>query len=133
MIKYLNFDIIFSNTCIEFAMEKCLPLTIQTRNIFEQMRINLFILHHFRIIHFDIKIDNIMYSKLQDKYIFIDFGLSDLLKESMGYKYLLGFKGTPNFCSPEMSLAFGSEFKFSIDPYYNDIHCLRGSFNAIQN
>jgi len=45
-------------------------------------------------VHNDIKPENIMYSKLSKKLIFIDFGLSECLLKPMGYKKISKFMGT---------------------------------------
>jgi len=37
-------------------------------------------LHLLNIVHLDIKPSNIMFSKQFNKFVFIDFGLSDLIK-----------------------------------------------------
>ena len=59
-------------------------------------------MHLFKIIHADIKPSNIAYSQKRQKYVFIDFGLSKIINEDYGYKSLTYFKGSPEFCSPEM-------------------------------
>jgi serine/threonine protein kinase len=42
---------------------------------------NLFTLHKFKIIHKDIKLQNILYSKKYKKFVFTDFGISHLINE----------------------------------------------------
>ena len=37
---------------------------------------NLYVLHKLKIIHNDIKPENIMFSKKYNKWIFVDFGMS---------------------------------------------------------
>ena len=71
-----------------------------------------------------------MFSKTYEKYVFIDFGLSKLFKEPMGYKYHLTFRGTPNYCSRDMALAFDSDKTVMVDPYYNDINCFKETFQS---
>jgi serine/threonine protein kinase len=56
-------------------------------------------MHSLKVVHRDIKPDNIMYSKSFKKHVFIDFGGSVLLKESIGEKSLTKFLGTTGFCS----------------------------------
>lgn len=56
-------------------------------------------MHEFKIIHGDIKPDNLIYSRHYEKPIFIDFGLSDIINENIGYKTLSSFKGTPRYCT----------------------------------
>jgi serine/threonine protein kinase len=41
-------------------------------------------MHLLKIVHTDIKPDNIMFSKAFNKLVFIDFGLSDIIKQKMG-------------------------------------------------
>jgi len=57
-------------------------------------------MHRFNIVHFDIKPENIMFSPTFKKAVFIDFGLSEIIKESFGHKSLFKFRGTLEYCSP---------------------------------
>lgn len=50
------------------------------------MKSSLKLLHSLRIIHNDIKFDNILFSERLGKIVFIDFGLSELVKENLGKK-----------------------------------------------
>lgn len=50
-----------------------------------QLKENLLILHSFRIIHRDIKPKKIILSQ-DNKYQFIDFGFSKIIKENVGQK-----------------------------------------------
>lgn len=65
-------------------------------------------MHSLKVVHRDIKPDNIMYSKSFKKHVFIDFGGSILLKESIGQKSLTKFLGTTGFCSQEMMALLGN-------------------------
>lgn len=42
------------------------------------------ILHAFNIVHLDIKPENIAFSPAYNEYVFIDFGLSRIIKEGKG-------------------------------------------------
>lgn len=42
---------------------------------------NLAVMHHYHIVHCDIKPENIMLSPYHKKIVFIDFGLSKVIKE----------------------------------------------------
>jgi len=55
-------------------------------------------MHSYNIIHFDIKPENICFSSEYNKIVFIDFGLSEIVKEKCGYKTFVNFRGSPNFC-----------------------------------
>jgi serine/threonine protein kinase len=76
-------------------------------------------MHELNIVHCDIKPDNIVISEELGEPLFIDFGLSEIIKESCGFKTLCAFRGTPNYCSPEMIGIIGKGAAF-VDLYYND-------------
>jgi serine/threonine protein kinase len=82
-------------------------------------------LHLMKIVHFDIKPDNLMWSNHFKREVFIDFGLSEIIEGGPGFKYLVEFKGSPNYCMPEMSFLMIHQLKRYIDVYYNDVHCLK--------
>lgn len=88
-----------------------------------QLKQQLKIMHSFKIIHHDIKPQNIVMSKHFKKPIFIDFGFSDIIKEDVGYKTLTVFRGTPDFCTAEM-LATMMKREGYVDLYYNDAYGL---------
>jgi serine/threonine protein kinase len=46
----------------------------------------LSIIHSFRIVHGDIKPENIVFSKQLKKCVFIDFGFSQIINEPLGFK-----------------------------------------------
>jgi serine/threonine protein kinase len=52
-----------------------------------------------KIVHFDIKPDNLMWSPHFKREVFIDFGLSEIFEEGQGFKYPIKFKGSLNYCS----------------------------------
>lgn len=51
-------------------------------------------MHFFKIIHFDIKPSNIAFSNTFKRWVFIDFGLSEVIKESLGFTSEVSFRGT---------------------------------------
>jgi serine/threonine protein kinase len=70
---------------------------------------NLFALHREGIVHNDITPDNIMYSLMHNKPIFIDYGFSALIGEEIGFKTYTNFQGTPKYVSKEMLKIFSVE------------------------
>ncbi len=66
-----------------------------------------------------------MWSNHFKREVFIDFGLSDILDGGPGFKYLVEFKGSPNYCLSEMTSLMNSQSKNYIDVYYNDVHSLK--------
>ena len=93
---------------------------------------NLYTLHKFNVVHMDIKPENIMFSKHFNKAVFIDFGLSEITNAPIGSEKLVSFKGTPDYCCPEMATAFSSDEKQFVDLYYNDVYCLLKSIRKFK-
>ena len=59
-------------------------------------------MHSINFVHCDIKPDNIMFSPTYRSLVFIDFGLSNIVREPIGFKSKTRYKGTLNFSSEEM-------------------------------
>ena len=76
----------------------------------------------------DIKPDNIAYSPHFHKFVFIDFGLAEMIKESIGESTFIFPRGTLGFVSEEMSKATKLNEKKFIDLYSNDLFGLREAF-----
>ena len=109
--------------CVEFPMEVC--ESVNTNHINAPLLYwNLALLHYLHIVHIDIKPENIMLSPTYRKPVFIDFGLSKIVKEKVGFKTLTSYAGTINFCSDEMAKCLWEKTDSYIDLYYNDAHCL---------
>ena len=77
--------------------------------------------------HQDIKPENIMFSPSLKRLVFIDFGLSELVKENPGTKSWTLFSGSLNYCSKEMKSCFNKKTSNQVDLYYNDLCALEGS------
>lgn len=56
-------------------------------------------MHSIGFVHLDIKPDNIAFSDKLQKHVFIDFGLSSLIKQKRGEKSLTFFVGTLKYSS----------------------------------
>lgn len=83
--------------------------------------------------HLDIKPPNIAYSVFYEKCVFIDFGLSLLIKNEVGYKTYSNFAGTLSYCSEEMKKNYYTQRENLIDLYYNDLVSLKKSLRKITN
>ena len=73
----------------------------------------------------DIKPDNIAYSPHFHKFVFIDFGFAEIIKEGIGEKTLIFPRGTFGFMTEEMNKAIKLNQKSFIDLYSNDLFGLR--------
>ena len=62
----------------------------------------LAILHAFKCVHMDIKPDNISYSPISKKFVFLDFGLSEFISEGVGNKTLVHPRGTYKYMNKDM-------------------------------
>ena len=73
-----------------------------------------------KIVHRDIKPSNIMYSPTYGKHVLIDFGCSEVLKETLGQEKVTRFTGATAFCSDEMLNLLSRNESGLIDLYFND-------------
>lgn len=81
-------------------------------------------MHILKIVHRDIKPDNIMWSNEFSTPVFIDFGGTTFIKEPLGYRSTTNFIGTMGYVSSEMNNLLNSK-KGLVDLYFNDIYGLR--------
>ncbi len=91
----------------------------------------LLLLHALNIVHLDIKPENVAYSPAYNEYIFIDFGLSRMVKEVRGQKTLSSFTGSFNYCSAEMLELYVKDSLGMVDLYSNDLECLQKSLEHL--
>jgi serine/threonine protein kinase len=77
-------------------------------------------MHSLSILHRDIKPENIMFSPTFDKYVFIDFGISEYRNEPQGQLSFTGFGGTHAYCMSEMKKLFKSQSDGWVNLYTND-------------
>lgn len=70
---------------------------------------------------------NILWSPSWEKYALVDFGLSRVVAENVGYRTLTRYLGTYRYTSPEMKKLFILKTLSKVDLYYNDIHGLMKS------
>ncbi len=89
-------------------------------------------LHSMHLVHRDIKPTNVCWSPNFKKYVFIDFGLSNILRQTQGQKSYTKFVGTYAFCTREMQKVFSLKESGYIDLYYNDIHGLRKTLENLR-
>ena len=78
----------------------------------------------------DIKPENIAYSPHFHKFVFIDFGFTEMIQENIGESTLIFPRGTFGFMSEEMEKATKLNQKSYIDLYNNDFFGLRETFKG---
>ena len=81
MLPLFGYAIIVGRTRAFFAMEHCLTDRQPSAGDLAQLMQSLRAMHAIRFVHIDIKKSNIAFSPTFGKYVFIDFGLSELIRE----------------------------------------------------
>lgn len=80
-----GFDLICYRNCIEFCMEQCLPWysahIYGPDEIEERLKHCMVVMHLLRIVHRDIKPDNIVWSPSLQQLVLCDFGISTPVAE----------------------------------------------------
>jgi serine/threonine protein kinase len=89
-------------------------------------------LHNIGIVHRDIKVQNILWSRRLHRFVLCDFGLSTSITERLGQKTLTEFCGTWGCMSKQMEKLKKSPHKGLVDLFYNDIYGLNRVINFIQ-
>lgn len=123
MPKVFGFDLLVYPDCIEYSMQFCRHNLNPEPSLALNLKQSLINIHSLKIIHFDIKPENICYSLQHKRYIFIDFGLHKVIKEEIGFKTETNYQGSLLFCSEEMRECFLNGSR-QVDLYYNDALCL---------
>ena len=124
----MGYDLVVTQNEMFFCMEKCESHISNTHRITEDLRLCLNKMHEVGLVHLDIKVENIAFSRTQNRFVFIDFGLSRLIAQKRGHKTLTQFVGTLSYCSPEMRKCYILQDKFLVDLYDNDEYALNKSF-----
>ena len=75
MPKIFGFDLLVYSDCIEYSMEFCRQRLKAEPRLATELKAALRNFHSLKIIHFDIKPENICFSEEQGRYVFIDLGL----------------------------------------------------------
>jgi tRNA A-37 threonylcarbamoyl transferase component Bud32 len=84
MPKAFGFDLLIYKDCIEFSMEFCRRQLEAGPRLGKDLKLALRNLHSLKMIHFDIKPENICFSKEYNRYVFIDMGLHRVITEEIG-------------------------------------------------
>jgi serine/threonine protein kinase len=85
-----------------------------------------------KLIHKDIKPDNIMYSPYHKDYVLLDYGISCSIAEDIGQKTLTYREGTKKYMSLEMHNLKKTLLGYA-DLYYNDLNCLQMTLSEMRN
>jgi serine/threonine protein kinase len=121
LIKFFGFDIIVFKDSLVFSMEFCDMSNYRINDYLSLLKNKLLLLHALNIVHLDIKPENVAYSPAYNEYVFIDFGLSRMIKEVRGQKTLSSFTGSLNYCSSEMLDLYVKDSLGMVDLYSNDM------------
>ena len=70
------------------------------------MKYALGLLHKLKFVHKDIKPENILYDRIERKFLLADFGLSQFIREEVDEKSSTYFQGTIEYMGPEMKKMF---------------------------
>jgi serine/threonine protein kinase len=89
-------------------------------------------MHQLNFVHIDIKPENLGFSKTHKSSVFIDFGLSRMVKEEIGERTTTYFTGSMNYCSEEMLELFLKDDLGFVDLYFNDATCLHKTMLKIK-
>lgn len=86
----IGFDLVCYRDCIEFYMERCWPSATAAvpPNASQRLKYCVAVMHEHRIIHRDLKPANVVWSGVSDDYVLCDFGVSNTVLESVGFKTL---------------------------------------------
>ena len=129
------FDILVLKDHSEFLMECCEEPKAQNEKarieqIEEAIRESLAALHSFKAVHMDIKPDNIAYSPHHKKFVLLDFGFAEFLREDVGEKTFITPRGTYFYMNKEMKNASSLDQSSFIDLYDNDLFALKHTFQT---
>jgi serine/threonine protein kinase len=113
-------------------MEFCEMSNYNINSSLPLLQKKLQLLHSLQIVHLDIKPDNIAFSSTLKEYIFIDFGLSRIIKEQLGSKTFTSFLGSLSYCYDEMVKLYLDETSGFVDLYYNDAFGLDKSLSYLK-
>jgi serine/threonine protein kinase len=81
-------------------MEVCEEICGKYFNLNSQLDLKALLrrIHLLNVVHLDIKPSNLMFSKISNKIIFIDYGLSEIIHQNIGKNTMISFRGTPQYC-----------------------------------
>ena len=122
LLRTKGFDFILFEDCMEFEMEICQPVRRETAET--DLKENLLKMHQLNVIHSDIKPANVMFSVSYGKNVFLDFGVSEVVKEEVWEPTLTKFKGTYEYCGEEMKKLFIKKKQGLVNLYMNDVQML---------
>ena len=119
-----GYDIICYNDRIEFAMEHC-GNDGYANDKYEQLFEAMKEMHSLKIVHRDMKPDNVDWSPHFSRWVFLDFGFATVLEEEVGWKSRTKFIGTYSYTTRELQKTYDLSQHGQVDFYYNDLYGLR--------
>lgn len=121
------FDLVCYEDCIEFFMEKCIPmkecLSINMLIIEERLKYCVQVMHTFHLIHKDIKLDNTLVTE-DGRVVLADFDVSTHVEEQAGQASVTFREGTFSYMSSAMKNIprYGVG---KVDLYHNDMWAIK--------
>ena len=89
-------------------------------------------MHTLRMVHRDMKDQNIGWSPEFQRWVFLDFGFAKILGEKIGEKTITKFIGTFHFTTDELQQLFLLSRRGKVDFYYNDLYGLEKCITIIE-
>lgn len=127
------FDLVCYDNYIEFFMEQGARLTtlnqLEIEAVSERLKYCVAVVHHFGIIHKDIKPENFLINS-EGEVVLADFGISAFTLSKPGESTLTYREGTIQYMSPEM-ISIDYLGKGYVDLYCNDMHALKKSLEQL--
>ena len=88
-------------------------------------------MHTLKLVHRDVKDANIGWSPEFERWVFLDFGFTKFLPESIGEKTYTKFIGTFKYTTEELHQLYYLSESGTVDFYYNDVFGLEKSIKII--
>lgn len=133
------YDLVCYNDCIEFYMELCKTIKQSfnelesnlLKNYERDLKLCMSKLHYFKMIHKDIKPENILFSPSRNHFVLTDFGVAHSVSEDHSNKTETYFEGTHHYANEEMKELLETKKQGYVNLYHNDQHALKTTISEL--